>query len=155
MSAREKSVSPGDGRTGQPRAGSGANPHENESKPISILEWIVAGIGLLLVIGVVAFLVTQATHSNGSSPMISVRSDSVLVLADGGYLVHFTAENSARTTAASVTIVGELGEGPAAETRRATLDFLPGRTTRHGALAFARDPRAGGLKLRVEGFQEP
>ena len=155
MSPRDRGSSPDhDARSEKQRDGSGKGSEAGESKPISILEWIVAGIGLLLVVGVVAFLVVQARHSNGSSPMISVRSDSVIALGDGGYLVHFTAENSARTTAASVAIVGELGDGTGAETRRATLDFVPGRTARHGALVFARDPR-GGLKLRVEGFQEP
>ena len=127
---------------------------EHRPTPISILEWIVAAIGLLLVLAVVAYLVMQSTREHDGSPMITVRQDSVIALGDGGHLVHFTAENRARTTAAAVAIVGELGDGPDAEARRATLDFLPGRSSKRGAMAFRRDPR-GGVRLRVEGFQEP
>jgi hypothetical protein len=51
------------------------NPEKQEHRrkrhtPIS--EWIVAGVGLILVVGVVGFLTYQAVMENPSSPDVTV-----------------------------------------------------------------------------------
>ena len=127
--------------------------HDRKRTPA--LEWIVAALGLVLVVGVVAFLVVQATHDDGAPPILSVHVDSVVTLGDSAYLVQFTAENRGRATAAGVGIVGEVGEGAAIEQSRASVDYLPGRSTHRGGLLFRGDPRGGRARLRVEGYREP
>lgn len=117
-------------------------------------EWAVAVLGLLLVVGAVAFLLLDAVRSDGAPPDLAVRADSVTP-AGGGWLVRFTAVNRGRQTAAGVDVVGELRDAAGVETHRVTLDYVPGRSARRGGLFFARDPRGAALQLRAEGYQEP
>jgi uncharacterized protein (TIGR02588 family) len=122
---------------------------------ISALEWVVAALGLLLVLATVGYLLVDGVRGGGERPRLTVRADSVVAMGPGTFVVAFTARNDGRATAAAVTILGELGEGADVEERRAELDFLPGRSERAGALVFGRDPRAAALRLRVEGWREP
>lgn len=123
-------------------------------KEISWLEWLVAAIGLVLVVAVVGFMIVEANGESGP-PRIAVRVDSVVVLDDGSYLVEFTAANRSDASAAAVGITGEVRDGANVETSSATLDYLPARSERHGGLHFTLDPRRGTIRLRAEGYQEP
>ena len=129
-------------------------PNARPRQPIPALEWAVAALGLLLVLGTVAFLAMDAARGHDQPPDLVVRADTVMALG-GGWLVRFTAENRGRETAAAVGVVGELRDGAGVESSRATLDYVPGRSTREGGLVFRRDPRRGGLELRVEGWRAP
>lgn len=122
---------------------------------ISALEWGVAALGLLLVLGALALVVGDSLRAGPEGPVVRVQADSVVALAGGRWRVHFTAHNAGRGTAAELTITGELRDGAGTVTSQATLDYLPGRSRRHGGLFFARDPRAGSLELRAEGYREP
>ena len=75
---------------------------------------------------------------------------------DHGYVVQFRALNEGGSTAAEVTIEGEL-VGPDGTTERAeaVLDYLPPRSDREGALLFTTDPRRGELRLRATGYAKP
>ena len=126
----------------------------NHTKEISWLEWLVAAIGLVLVVGVVAFMIVEANGDPGP-PRIEVRVDSVVALDDGTYLVEFTAGNRSDASAAAVGIAGEVRDGGETETSHATLDYLPARSERRGGLHFTLDPRRGTIRLRAEGYQEP
>lgn len=121
---------------------------------ISVFEWLVAGLGLVLVLGTIGVLLADARADGPRAPAIAVRADSVTVAGDR-FLVHFTARNDGRETAADVGIAGALIAGDSTETSRATLDYLPGRSERRGGLTFAADPRRGTLRLWAEGYQEP
>ena len=132
--------------------------HAHHPKHISGVEWAVAALGLVLVLGVVGFTAREALRGPGDPPAIRVRADSTVALGSGEYLVQFTARNEGHQTAADVSIVGELRDPmgvEAVETSRARVDFLPGRTERRGGLYFRRDPRGAELRLRAEGYQEP
>ena len=73
-----------------------------------------------------------------------------------GYLVRFAAENEGSQAAAALLIEGEL-ELPdgQTETGEATIDYLPPRSTREGALVFRNDPVSGDLTVRPKGFTRP
>ena len=141
-------------RTPDDAPGAPGAPGALQAPRTSRAEWGVALLGLLLVVGAVAFLLLDAVRSDGAPPDVAVRADSVTP-AGGGYLVRFTAVNRGRQTAAGVEVVGELRDAAGVETRRVTLDYVPGRSARRGGLFFRRDPRRAALQLRAEGYQEP
>jgi len=149
------------GRPAEPSARGGApgatgeQPREGGAEPISAIEWVVAGLGLLLVVAAVAFLVVDATREGDAPTLVRVRADSVVATGGDGYFLHFTAENHGRGTAADVGIVGELRDVAGVETSRARVDYVPGRSERRGGLHFRTDPRRGALRLWAEGYQDP
>ncbi len=114
-----------------------------------LLEWIASAIGLLLTLGVIAVIARDAFNDIAGAPDIE------LVIRDqqrigGRWLVRFDAHNRAPATAAQVVVEGAL---PGGETSTATIDYIPGRSTRAGGLIFTTEPR--GVQLRPLGFQDP
>ncbi len=141
------SASHGEGRTDgerPPRARGGTSP----------LEWVVAGLSALVVLGAAGFLVREA-FGPSSPPRITIEADSV-VRAGQGYLVEFRVRNGGRTTAAGLVVEGKLdgGTGPA-ETGEVTIDYVPAGGTRSAGLFFTRDPREGRLEIRPKGYDRP
>jgi uncharacterized protein (TIGR02588 family) len=134
--------------------GGGTRAPASRGKEISWLEWLVAAVGLVLIVAVIAFMIVEANRDS-ETPRIGVRVDSVSVLGDGGYLVQFTAVNRGGASVAAVGVVAEVRDGAETETSRATMDYLPARSERRGGLHFTLDPRRGTLRLRAEGYQKP
>ena len=121
-----------------------------------LLEWIAAGIGLILTLGIVAVIGREAIGGEASQPPAIEVSARRLVPTPSGYLVEIVAVNRSGATAAAVQIEGELMAGDTAvETSSLTLDYVPGHATRKGGLFFTRDPRRHRLELRALGYQEP
>jgi uncharacterized protein (TIGR02588 family) len=127
-----------------------------EPRPaVPLLEWIVAGLGVLLVGGAIAFLLYHSMTRGQTPPDLRAVAERVLDL-DHGYVVQFRARNEGGSAAAEVTIEGEL-VAPDGRTERAVavLDYLPPRSDREGALLFTVDPRQGELRLRATGYAKP
>jgi uncharacterized protein (TIGR02588 family) len=124
-------------------------------RPIPVTEWIVAGVGALLVAGVIGYLIVLATTRDATPPEVRVVAQRVLELP-GGWLVEFRAINDGAQAAAQLLVEGELrGPGDASETSEATIDYLPARSEREGGLIFSRDPRGHELRLRAKGYVQP
>jgi uncharacterized protein (TIGR02588 family) len=122
---------------------------KDRKKP-PLLEWIASALGLLLTLGVVAVIARDAfNNSAGMAPDVEVVVREQQQLGSR-WLVRFDAHNRSPVTAAQVTIEGALPGGP---TSPATLDYIPGRSTRGGGLVFSTEPR--GVRLRPLGFQDP
>lgn len=118
-------------------------------------EWVVAVLGAIMVLGAVAHLLHTALSRDRSPPDVELAVVQTIEL-DGGYLVRFRARNQGGTAAESVRVGSELAmPDGAVETRRALLPELPPRSDREGGLVFEHDPRAGRLRLHVEGFAIP
>ena len=113
-------------------------------------EWAVAALSALLVFGTVAYLAVRAARP-AAEPAFTVSVDSVTA-RDGGWTVRVRVENRGDRAAAGVEVEGAL---PGGEVSGFTLDFLAGRSARHGALHFRGDPRAAALALRVRGYADP
>ncbi len=115
-----------------------------------LLEWIASAIGLVLALAVMAAIARDAF--NGSSEMTpDIRISAIGARQVGaGWVVEFEARNASPATAAQVAVEGRLPDG---ETATATIDYVPGRSTRRGGLFFSRDPR--GAELRALGYQDP
>jgi uncharacterized protein (TIGR02588 family) len=128
---------------------------ERAQRHIPLLEWVVAGLGALLVAGTIGYLVLQALGRDQSPPDIEVTTLREVAL-EHGHLVEFRAVNRGGETAAQLMVQGELAgaHGPV-ETAEATLDYLPPGSQREGGLLFSRDPREFKLRLRATSYVRP
>jgi uncharacterized protein (TIGR02588 family) len=133
----------------------GERPDSAGARSIPLLEWLVGGLGALLLVGTIGFLVWHGLGRDDTPPDVRLTVDRIEQLQNG-YLVRFRAGNQGGSTAAQLVIEGELAgpEGPI-ETSEATLDYLPPRSDREGGLFFAHDPRGLDLRLRAEGYAKP
>ena len=122
--------------------------------PKPLLEWIVAGIGLVLTLGTLGGLTLEALAPR-TPPDLSARELSVLPGA-AGFRVEVEVSNRGRMTAAAVDVEGVLTPPAGApETAAATLDYVSGGGTETLTLRFHGDPRRGRLDLAVRGWSEP
>lgn len=120
------------------------------------LEWIAAGIGLILTLAMLGFIGHEAwTARPDDPPAVTVQVQRV-VPAAGGWVAQFTARNHSAATAAGVLIEAELQSGDrVVDKGQATLDYLPGHSERRGGLFLRADPQAHGMEIRALGYAEP
>ena len=122
---------------------------------ISLLEWIIAAIGLAILVGVIGFLLWHAMQDRGHPPSLVLAVEAVAAMQDG-YVVEIIVTNEGDKTAAAVTILGQLMEGDTVvEEREMTLDYVPPKSARRGGLFFTHDPAAYTLTLAPVGYQQP
>jgi uncharacterized protein (TIGR02588 family) len=121
-----------------------------------LLEWIAAGVGLLLVLFVFGVIGREAvTGGNDEAPAIEVMVERITP-SGPGYVVEFVARNRSGGTAAAVEFEGELkGDGTSIETSTAVIDYVPGNGRAEGGLYFSRDPRQYKLQIRPLGYLTP
>jgi uncharacterized protein (TIGR02588 family) len=132
-----------------------ASQKQQEKEAIPIWEWIVAGVGLVLVSGVIGFLLYEAFTGSRLPPDVKVSVESV-VQTGNGFLVRITAVNEGGTTAEGVIVEAELRSGTEpVERSRTTIDYLPPRSEKKAGLFFTRDPRQLDLQVRSLGYEEP
>jgi uncharacterized protein (TIGR02588 family) len=126
-----------------------------EARQIPALEWLVAGIGALLVAGAIGYLVYHALWRDQTPPDVRIVVQRVLAL-EGHHLVEFRAVNRGGEPAAQLLIEGELvgPDGPV-EAAEATLDHLAPGSHRDGGLFFRHDPREFELRLHAKGYVIP
>lgn len=130
---------------------------ELPSGPVQIppLEWVAAGVGLLLLLGAVGYQVVEGLTNDGTPPAIAIQQAQVHKV-QGGYLVEIEVRNSGGQTAAGLEVEGEL-EVPRSkpETSTTTFDYVPRGSSSRGGLFFQSNPDKGTLTLRAKGYQEP
>ncbi len=129
-------------------------PASNAQPQESIWEWIVAGIGLVLVAATLATLLYEGLQPK-TLPLVTVRLAQVQS-SNSQYLVLFEAINEGGTGAANVTIRGELSDatGPI-EDSETVINFVPAGSVQLGGLYFKHDPTQTQLELRAIGFESP
>ena len=128
---------------------------QQEKDAIPIWEWIVAGVGLVLVAGVIGFLIYEAFTGKRLPPDVKLSVDSVVEIRNG-FLVRITAVNEGGITAEGVIVEAELRSGTEpVERSRTTIDYLPPRSEKKAGLFFTRDPRQLDLQVRSLGYEEP
>ena len=117
--------------------------------------WGIALLGLVLVLGSIAFMVYEAVIGDTSPPDVVVRVESIED-AGSGFLVMFRTINEGGSTAAGLTIEGTLMNGTEnVETSNTTIEYLPSHSERNGGLFFTLDPRQYELELRATGYEDP
>lgn len=122
------------------------------SPPLS--EWLVAAVGLLLLLASVGYLLFDG--NDGSRPPAPVIRMLEIQPQPGRFLVRVQAVNESRTTAAAVRVEGTLRRGSeVVERSELEFDYLPGRSTREGGMFFATDPRGLQLELAARSYRAP
>lgn len=129
-------------------------PERTPREPL--LEWISAGLGLVLTLGMVAVIGQEALRGDADQlPAIEVRATRI-ESTPSGFVVEIVAANHTGGTAAAVQVEGELKDGETSvETSSLTFDYVPGHAERKGGLFFAEDPRRHRLEVRALGYQAP
>ncbi|MGD9615142.1 MAG: hypothetical protein AB7H90_21875 [Alphaproteobacteria bacterium] len=119
------------------------------------LEWLASGLGLVLAVSAIGYIVWEGLQRTGFPPVVTVHVERTVETA-AGYVVEIRAANQGDTTAATVEVEGGLvRDGQTVETGGVTFDYLPGRSERKGGLFFKRDPRLYTLQIRAKGFVQP
>lgn len=127
-------------------------PAGEAAPPLS--EWIVAGIGLALLVASVAYLLYDGNgRSQPPAPVLRMLAVEPL---QGRFVVRVQALNESRTTAASLRVEGTLRRGAElVERSELEFDYLPGRSTREGGMFFTADPRGLQLELAARSYRAP
>ena len=132
-------------------------PREKQAKLKDAPPWMwgLGFLGLALTLGSVGFLLYEAAAGDNSPPDVSVRVEAV-VPNRNGFLVRLRAVNEGGSTAAGLTVVGELvSGGQSVETSDTVIEYLPPHSEREAGLFFTRDPRGHELRLRAKGYEKP
>jgi uncharacterized protein (TIGR02588 family) len=121
----------------------------------ALSEWIVGGIGLLLLLSTLAFLVHDAFTNDDQAPLPAVR---VLAIEqqDARFLVRVEVANRSRTTAAALRVEGERRRGnEVVERGEIEFEHVPGRSSRQGGMFFTQDPRTLHLQISARSYRQP
>jgi uncharacterized protein (TIGR02588 family) len=117
-----------------------------------LLEWIAAGIGLILATGMFGLLAKEALSGESEAPpVIEVVARKVTPVSTG-FVLEFEARNRSTAPAAAVVIEGSDVGG---STSTVTIDYVPAKGTATGGLFFKGDPASGAKDLRAVGYQTP
>ncbi|HET9241108.1 MAG TPA: TIGR02588 family protein [Oligoflexus sp.] len=129
---------------------------KNETKPnIPVLEWAFSTVGVIIVVGILAFNIVQALNDRETPPDIQLKAEEPIRTTQG-YLLPIEAVNVGGESAAALMIAGQLrsAEGEV-ESSEVTFDYVAPHSSKKGGLFFEHDPKVYQLKLRVLGYQEP
>lgn len=131
------------------------NSEKQASKTIPILEWIVAAIGLILVVATIGFMLYKSFTSQDSPPHFVASVEKISEI-NSGYLVIFKVKNEGERTASGVEVEAVIKNGEEIlETSGATMDYVPSKSESKGGLFFKNDPKQFPPEIRVKGYSEP
>lgn len=121
-------------------------------EPVPLLEWVSAGLGLAVALGLMGIIGREALSggNGGDVPVLAAHIEGIERTATGN-VVRITVFNQSGQAAARVQVEGKAGD----ETSVVSLDYVPGHSKAEGGLLFGSDPRRSGLEVRVTGYQLP
>ncbi len=123
---------------------------EPEEDFIPAAEWVVAGVGLILVCVSLGFLVYKAFLVEDGPPEIAFKVEQI-VPQDGGALVLATVFNKGGKTVTRLQILGRAGQ----EEHEVEIDFLPARSSRGFGIFFTEPPEPERVRFEPGGYQKP
>ncbi len=127
----------------------------SKEKKIPFWEWVIAGAGLILVIGTVGTALYRAVTEVPTPPNLVFSVNSIEQTGDG-YVVKFSVANSGSQTAAGLVVEGILKNGEEdAETSTATFTYAPANSVRRGGFLFTKNPNDFKLQIRALGYEQP
>lgn len=122
----------------------------------NLLEWVVFGLGLLLVLSIIAYLGYQAYHHKSTPPELVVEFWPEPSEAQPNRY-HVVVRNTGGETAESVTVELVLQQG-GKEVEKAELQlmFVPQESEREGWVNFSQKPASkSAISARVASYQKP
>ncbi|MEP2775347.1 MAG: hypothetical protein ABJQ29_01290 [Luteolibacter sp.] len=127
---------------------SSSKPTEKDHIPTA--EWVVAGIGLVLLCLSLGFLLYKAVVVDDGAPSITLKVEQV-VPQDSGGLVLAEVTNTGGVTFTRLQIMGTSGN----EKREVEIDYLPARSSRKFGVFFSKVPEKSEVRLSAGGYQNP
>jgi uncharacterized protein (TIGR02588 family) len=117
------------------------------------LEWTVFGIGLILVMATLGYLLREASTTGSSPPELVVHLGTPRRVTEG-FQVPVTVVNRGDRAAEGVSVMVTLA---AKEREEAVLNiaFLPHQSRREGWVTFRGDPRDGNLQVGPVVYASP
>lgn len=129
--------------------------HRKTHDTTPILEWILGGVGALLFLAGLLYLTIEGLRGEDRPAEITFTVKEVLPAGDG-FLVRYSAHNRGTQTLAELHIKAQIVAGTTVmDEAQATLDFLPGHSSREGGFYLREDPNRFRLEIRAQGYQEP
>ncbi len=129
--------------------------NQERQKETPVWEWIIAAVGLILVVAALGTTLYRAVTEESTPPILEI-SVKAIVPTSNGYLVEFRVKNTGNQTAAALTIEGELKRGAeSVETSTASLAYAPANSQREGGLFFTKNPNEFELNIRALGYEKP
>ena len=127
----------------------------NSKQEIPPAEWAAAGVGLMIVLAILAFLLMKAVQDPASPPDISIKVVGVEA-QQGKYLVRLQVFNNGGSTAAQLAVEGTVApQNGEMQRSQLTLDYVPAHSKRGAGLFFTTDPMKARLEVRAIGYQTP
>ncbi len=125
------------------------------SRRTPLLEWVAAGVGLILILATLGVIGAEALRADKTPPRFSIRALEVTPTT-GGFLMRIEVRNTGGSPAAGVVVEGQLdAAGAESETVETTFDLVADHSSREGGLYFERDPRQGQVTLRAKSYVDP
>ena len=123
--------------------------------PPTAWEWLAAGIGLVLLLASIGYLLVDHARGDAAPPAPQVQVTGVEA-QPGRFLVRVRVTNQSRGTAVGLRVEGELKRGEEVlERSDLEFDYVPGRSSREGGLFFTRDPRQLQLEVQARSYRAP
>lgn len=120
------------------------------------VEWLTGLVSALFVLAMLGWIGREAWRQTGEPPDLSIAITDNAVMKNGLYRVEFDIANASTSTAAAVTVAGELRDGQSViERSEVTFDYVPAESSAHGAILFRADPSTHAMTLSVMGYTEP
>ena len=129
--------------------------HDPRKSTTPLLEWVLGGIGVVLLAACVAFLVYEGLHGEESPGAITTVVKEI-ASANGTHIVTFELYNEGTQTLSNVHVTARLVDGERdIERAQTVIDYLPGRSRQEGGFYFRNDPRAHRIEIAPEGYEKP
>jgi uncharacterized protein (TIGR02588 family) len=120
----------------------------------NVLEWTVFGLGLILVMATVAYLVREVVTSGSNPPEVVVQLGTPRQVAHG-FQVPVTVLNRGDKVAEGLSVTITLGAKAEREEAVLNIAFLPHQSKREGWVTFRGDPREGNLEVGPVVYASP
>ena len=124
-----------------------AESSKSSSPDHPVLQWVMAGLGLILTLAAAGVIVHEAIQPPSPPDLTAEVTD--VRPASSGFVAEIEVRNEGRDTAAAVQVEGRSG----GETASTTIDYVPGKGSTAVALAFPGAPAP--VEARVTGWSEP
>jgi len=119
------------------------------------LEWLLGGIGVLLLIACVTFLIYEGLNGDETPGRVTAEVKEVVSVSDR-HIVTFEVANDGTQTLSNLQLTARVLDGEREIERvTTTIDYLPGRSHQEGGFYLKHDPARYTLEIAPEGYQKP
>ena len=128
-----------------------SQPHDS----IPLLEWVISGVGLLLVAASLCFLMYKAVLVDPQPPIFEAQLVETRARQSGGFVSTIEIANRGGRTAAKVRVLIEMARQAGSDLREFEVDYLPPQSTRQVSVLFEHQPTTSNLKIEFASYCDP